>query len=146
MPFSKDDPRLRNIPFATRRPTLKEVQNAHSKLAAIYVNVEPQSKTEFHKSPKSSSKQDQKLNKDESANKLEDKLGNEVQDEIVDKKQEEAEAETGEVQLSENGNVVNEKANKKNKKKKGKKTTSEGENILLGPRHNYSCFILSFDV
>ena len=36
-PFSKTDPRIRNIPFATRRPTIKEVQNTFSKLAAIYV-------------------------------------------------------------------------------------------------------------
>ena len=35
-PFSRTDPRLRNIPFATRRPTVKEVQNVHSKLATIY--------------------------------------------------------------------------------------------------------------
>ena len=35
-PFSKHDPRIRNIPFATRRPTIKEVQCVYSKLAAIY--------------------------------------------------------------------------------------------------------------
>ena len=35
-PFSRTDPRLRNIPFATRRPTVKEAQNVHSKLATIY--------------------------------------------------------------------------------------------------------------
>ena len=35
-PFSKDDPRIRSIPFATRRPTLKEVKSVHSKLAAVY--------------------------------------------------------------------------------------------------------------
>lgn len=35
-PFSKSDPRLKNIPFVTRRPTVKEVQNVHSKLAALY--------------------------------------------------------------------------------------------------------------
>lgn len=35
-PFSRTDPRIRNIPFATRRPTVKEVQNVHSKLAAVY--------------------------------------------------------------------------------------------------------------
>ena len=35
-PFSRSDPRLRNIPFATRRPTVKEVQSVHSKLSAIY--------------------------------------------------------------------------------------------------------------
>ena len=36
-PFSRDDPRLRSIPFSTRRPTLKEVRVVHSKLAALYV-------------------------------------------------------------------------------------------------------------
>ena len=35
-PFSRTDPRLRSIPFATRRPTIKEVQNVHFKLAAVY--------------------------------------------------------------------------------------------------------------
>ena len=35
-PFLRTDPRLRNIPFATRRPTVKEVQNVFSKLAAVY--------------------------------------------------------------------------------------------------------------
>ena len=35
-PFLRTDPRLRNIPFATRRPTVKEVQNAFAKLAAVY--------------------------------------------------------------------------------------------------------------
>ena len=35
-PFSRDDSRLRNIPFVTRRPTLKEVQQVHLKLAALY--------------------------------------------------------------------------------------------------------------
>ncbi len=35
-PLLRTDPRLRNIPFATRRPTVKEVQNVFSKLAAIY--------------------------------------------------------------------------------------------------------------
>ena len=41
-PFSKDDPRLRPIPFATRRPTLKEVKNVHGKLAAIYFGFCPE--------------------------------------------------------------------------------------------------------
>ena len=35
-PFLRTDPRLRSIPFATRRPTVKEVQNVFSKLAAVY--------------------------------------------------------------------------------------------------------------
>ena len=35
-PFLRTDPRLRNIPFATRRPTVKEVQNVFSRLAAVY--------------------------------------------------------------------------------------------------------------
>ena len=35
-PFVRTDPRLRSIPFATRRPTVKEVQNVFSKLAAVY--------------------------------------------------------------------------------------------------------------
>ncbi len=38
-PFVRGDPRLREIPFPTRRPTLKEVQVIHTKLAAIYVGV-----------------------------------------------------------------------------------------------------------
>ena len=38
-PFVRGDPRLRGIPFPTRRPTLKEVQGVHTKLAAIYVSV-----------------------------------------------------------------------------------------------------------
>lgn len=38
-PFMRTDPRLRGIPFPTRRPTLKEVQGVHEKLAAIYVGV-----------------------------------------------------------------------------------------------------------
>ena len=35
-PFLRTDPRLRSIPFATRRPTVKEVQNVFSKLTAVY--------------------------------------------------------------------------------------------------------------
>lgn len=35
-PFLRTDPRLRSIPFATRRPTVKEIQNVFSKLAAVY--------------------------------------------------------------------------------------------------------------
>ena len=35
-PFLRTDPRLRGIPFATRRPTVKEVQNVFSKLSAVY--------------------------------------------------------------------------------------------------------------
>ena len=38
-PFVRGDPRLREIPFPTRRPTLKEVQGVHARLAAIYVGV-----------------------------------------------------------------------------------------------------------
>ena len=34
--FAKGDPRVRNIPFATRRPTFKEVKLTHSKLASVY--------------------------------------------------------------------------------------------------------------
>ena len=36
-PLSRDDPRIRGIPFVTRRPTFKEVKRVHSCLAAIYV-------------------------------------------------------------------------------------------------------------
>lgn len=35
-PFSKDDPRLRDVPFPTRRPTLSEVKRVHSQLASLY--------------------------------------------------------------------------------------------------------------
>ena len=35
-PFSKDDPRLRTIPFPTRRPTLSEVKRVHSQMACLY--------------------------------------------------------------------------------------------------------------
>ena len=38
-PLSKEDPRVRGIPFATKRPTLKEVKCVHSCLASIYVGV-----------------------------------------------------------------------------------------------------------
>ena len=38
-PFVRGDPRLRHLPFPTRRPTLKEVQAAHTRLASIYVGV-----------------------------------------------------------------------------------------------------------
>ena len=48
--FSKDDRRLRPIPFTTRRPTLKEVKSAHGRLAAIYVGFSPEAITE--RSPK----------------------------------------------------------------------------------------------
>lgn len=48
--FSKDDPRLRPIPFTTRRPTLKEVKSVHAKLAAIYAGFSPETITE--RSPK----------------------------------------------------------------------------------------------
>ena len=48
--FSKDDPRLRPIPFTTRRPTLKEVKSVHARLAAIYAGFSPEAITE--RSPK----------------------------------------------------------------------------------------------
>lgn len=35
--LSKDDHRIRGIPFVTRRPTLKEVKRVHSCLASIYI-------------------------------------------------------------------------------------------------------------
>lgn len=38
-PFERGDPRLRDLPFPTRRPTLKEVTSAHARLATIYVGV-----------------------------------------------------------------------------------------------------------
>ena len=38
-PFVRGDPRLREIPFPTRRPTLKEVTSAHAQLACVYVGV-----------------------------------------------------------------------------------------------------------
>lgn len=40
-PFSREDPRLRPIPFPTRRPTLREVKEVHSKLATVYVRSLP---------------------------------------------------------------------------------------------------------
>lgn len=33
---SRDDPRVRGIPFLTRRPTLKEVKRVHTCLASVY--------------------------------------------------------------------------------------------------------------
>lgn len=131
VPFSKDDPRLRNIPFATRRPTLKEVQNVHSKLAAIYVNIDSHSESNYHKSPKP--KQREKADK----LKLDNESTNNVVDEvqvIVDEGQDEfvvnEQAVEVENELSGNENGPNEKVSKKKKKKKGKKTTSEGQSIL----------------
>ena len=44
--FSKDNPRLRPIPFTTRRPTLKEVKSVHTRLAAIYAGFSPEAITE----------------------------------------------------------------------------------------------------
>ena len=38
-PLQRGDPRLRPIPFPTRRPTLKEVRATHARLAAVYVGV-----------------------------------------------------------------------------------------------------------
>ena len=40
-PLSRDDPRVRGIPFPTRRPTLKEVKRVHSCLASIYIENTP---------------------------------------------------------------------------------------------------------
>ena len=37
-PFSKDDPRIRGIPFVTRRPTLKEVKRVHAHLSSIFID------------------------------------------------------------------------------------------------------------
>lgn len=42
-PLSKDDHRIRGIPFVTRRPTLKEVKRVHSCLASIYIGGTPTS-------------------------------------------------------------------------------------------------------
>ena len=44
-PLIKSDPRIRMIPFATRRPTFKEVQRVHQLLATIehygiFVNID----------------------------------------------------------------------------------------------------------
>ncbi len=55
-PFLRTDPRLRNIPFATRRPTVKEVQNAFSKLAAIYEVSSDQLSQGLTRSPKAKPK------------------------------------------------------------------------------------------
>ena len=49
-PFSRDDPRLRSIPFSTRRPTLKEVRVVHSKLAALYIQKPHDSMQKSHDS------------------------------------------------------------------------------------------------
>lgn len=38
-PFVRGDPRLRDLPFPTRRPTLKEVVAAHDRLATIFVGL-----------------------------------------------------------------------------------------------------------
>lgn len=38
-PFLRGDPRVRDLPFATRRPTLKEAKAVHARLATIYVGV-----------------------------------------------------------------------------------------------------------
>ena len=35
--FSKDDPRIRRIPFVTRRPTLREVKRVHAQLSSIFI-------------------------------------------------------------------------------------------------------------
>jgi hypothetical protein len=40
-PFDKKDPRLRNIPFQTRRPTFKELQKVHQQLATVYIHSNP---------------------------------------------------------------------------------------------------------
>jgi hypothetical protein len=55
-PFSRTDPRLRSIPFATRRPTVKEVQNVFSKLAAVYEVSSDQLSQGLTRSPKAKSK------------------------------------------------------------------------------------------
>ena len=34
--LSKNDPRIRQIPFETRRPTFKEVQSVHHKLSTLW--------------------------------------------------------------------------------------------------------------
>lgn len=39
--FTKDDPRVRGIPFVTRRPTLKEVKRVYNCLASIYIGNSP---------------------------------------------------------------------------------------------------------
>ena len=38
--FPRNDPRLREIPFLTRRPTFREVRAAHVKLATLYTVAE----------------------------------------------------------------------------------------------------------
>jgi hypothetical protein len=38
-PFQRGDPRLKDVPFPTRRPTFKEVQATHARLATIFVGV-----------------------------------------------------------------------------------------------------------
>ena len=46
-----DDPRIRSIPFITRRPTFKEVKDVNGKLGTIYSGVQcpiPQPKTQSH--------------------------------------------------------------------------------------------------
>ena len=36
-PLARDDPRIRRIPFSTRRPTFREVKRVHSCLATLYI-------------------------------------------------------------------------------------------------------------
>lgn len=124
---------MRNIPFATRRPTLKEVQNTHSKLAAIYVNIESRVDANYHKSPKSRRKEksvDTKLNEDKSARNFAKEVKGSSEDLVQDEsvlEEEEDDVPEEDVQAEKGGR---EKSNKKKKKKKGKKVTSECKLIL----------------
>ena len=61
-PFSRTDSRLRNIPFATRRPTVKEVQCVFSKLAALYEVSYEQLLQGLPRSPKAKPKLKKSLN------------------------------------------------------------------------------------
>lgn len=77
-PFLRTDPRLRSIPFATRRPTVKELQNVFSKLAALYEVSYEQLLQGLPRSPKAKPKLKKSL-----INKKERELTVEVEDRLV---------------------------------------------------------------
>ena len=141
-PFSKDDPRLRSIPFVTRRPTLKEVQRVHSKLACIYRLPPSESTDKGRSKPRKHSPKGKRshISTDSSLLISEQNIGSSLDSEIVDREQVKEEiAGVNRERVNEeivdqltteprDGSTGNGRVNKKRKKtKKGTNESQEGE-------------------
>jgi hypothetical protein len=95
-PFSKNDPRLRHIPFMTFRPTFNEVKRTHTVLSRLehfndsYLEFQSNYKTKLNNSKISSSKSVAKANNKNKQKKERNKIKEKVKKEVVESEEEKA--------------------------------------------------------